>query len=134
MFAARSEFGADAASAGGLMASLVGTGRSSADRLQSPMVGALGAARMRVQPISRRGAEMACISVMSSLDAATAQGSVALSLLGEEAVACISSDERIRFIGRHPLRQLVLSRLRPAGGRFAELHLPGHCGQIGDLP
>ena len=25
-------------------------------------------------------------------------------------------------------RQLVLSPLRPAGGRFAELHLPGHCG------
>jgi hypothetical protein len=45
MFAARSEFGPDAASVGGLMASLVGTGRSSADRLQSPVVGSLDAAR-----------------------------------------------------------------------------------------
>jgi len=61
MFATRSEFGPDAASAGGLMASLVGTGRSSADRSQSPMVGSLGAARVRVQPNSSRGAEMACI-------------------------------------------------------------------------
>jgi hypothetical protein len=71
---------------------------------------------------------------MSSLDAATAQGSVALGLLDEEAVACISSDQRIRSIGRHPLRQLVLSRLRPAGWRFAELPYQATVGQIGDLP
>ena len=36
--------------------------------------------------------------------------------------------ERISSIGRHPLRQLVLSRLRPADGRSAKLHLRGHCG------
>jgi hypothetical protein len=68
-------------------------------------------------------------SVMSSLYAATAQGSVALSLLDEEAVACISADERIRSIGPHPLRQLGLSCLRSVSGRFAELHLSGHCGK-----
>ena len=37
-------------------------------------------------------------------------------------MAFISSDECIRSIGRHPLRQLVLSPLRPAGLRSAEPH------------
>ena len=99
-----------------------------ASRLQSPMVGSFGrSADAGPTEFAPRGGD-GVHSVLSPLDAATAQGSEALSLLDEEAVACISSDECIRSIGRHPLRQLVLSRLRPAGWRSAELHLPGHCG------
>ena len=71
---------------------------------------------------------------MSSLYVATAQGSVALSLLDEEAMARISSDERIRSVGPHPLRQLVLSRLRPAGDDSPNCTCQATVGQIGDLP
>jgi hypothetical protein len=85
------------------------------------MVGSLGVARLRVH----RGDGVH--SVMSSLDAAIAQRSIALSLLDEEA-AYISSDEHIPLHWSSSNYGSWYCRgLRPAGGRFAELHLQGTC-------
>ena len=91
------------------------------------MMGSLGAARMRIHRIHSEARRWRAFSHVVSLYG-YCSGQCTLSLLDEEAVTCTSSDERVRTIGPHPLRQLELSRLRPADGRFAELHLPGHCG------